>query len=74
MRLLIVDPSKRLTAKQALNNQWIQGKTAKIDHLESAIDNLRVIVNKKRAKVRFGAFYSNLERESEFLEDSFSLL
>lgn len=51
MRLFIVDPKKRLTAQQAFTNSWIQGKTARIDHLTASINNLRVIVNKKRAKV-----------------------
>ena len=50
-KLLNVDPEKRLTVQQALNNSWVLGKATKFDNMTSVLDALRGYVNKKRTKV-----------------------
>lgn len=52
MRLLVVDKNKRLSVYQALKNQWLLGQAAKDDNLSSTLENLRVIVNKKKTQVK----------------------
>lgn len=51
MRLLTVDPKKRMTVHQALANSWLLGKATKMDNLSTALDTMRVIVNKKKTQV-----------------------
>ncbi|CAF0887529.1 unnamed protein product [Brachionus calyciflorus] len=50
MKLLTVDPQKRMTVYQALNNSWILGKATKNDSLNATLDSMRVIVNKKKTQ------------------------
>ena len=52
MKLLIVDPKKRLTVYQALSNNWLLGKATKMETLTVAMDNMRVIVNRKKTQVK----------------------
>jgi calcium/calmodulin-dependent protein kinase-4 len=40
-KLLVLDPKKRLTAKQALNHAWVQGRAAKTDHMGKALQHLK---------------------------------
>lgn len=69
MKLLIVDPKKRLTVYQALSNNWLLGKATKMETLTVAMDNMRVIVNRKKTQVKnlilcFNNFNSSLKLEN----------
>lgn len=52
MRLLVVDKNKRLNVYQALKNPWLLGQATKNDILSSSVENLRVIINKKKTQVK----------------------
>lgn len=52
MRLLVVDPKKRLNVYQALKNPWLLGQATRNDNLSNTLDNMRVMVNKKKTQVR----------------------
>ncbi|XP_047139567.1 calcium/calmodulin-dependent protein kinase type IV isoform X1 [Hydra vulgaris] len=52
-KLLVLDPKKRLTAKEALAHPWVQGKGANIVHMEKAQDKLREF--NARRKIKAGA-------------------
>jgi serine/threonine protein kinase len=51
MKLLEVDPKKRLTAIEALNTHWINGRATKNENLMSATDNLKALNNIKKSRV-----------------------
>ena len=51
MKFLVVDPQKRFNVYKALQNDWLLGNSTKLNHLTSAVDNLRVMVNKKKTQV-----------------------
>jgi creatine kinase len=50
MRLLVVDPKKRLTAHQALTNNWLQGRATRIDNLSLTIDTMREAIIRKKTQ------------------------
>ncbi|XP_057308525.1 calcium/calmodulin-dependent protein kinase type IV-like [Hydractinia symbiolongicarpus] len=52
-KLIVADPKKRLTAKQALEHPWVQGKGANIKHMEKTQTKLKEF-NAKR-KIKAGA-------------------
>jgi hypothetical protein len=49
MRVLVLEPKKRLTVHQALHNNWMTGKAAKLDYL--AMDSMKMLVNQKKTQV-----------------------
>ncbi len=48
LKFLVIDPKKRLSAHQALSNDWLQGKATRFDNLGSTIDTMRSIIMKKK--------------------------
>lgn len=53
-KLIVLDPTKRLTAKEAVAHPWVQGKGAKNEHMKTTQEKMREF-NAKR-KVKGGAF------------------
>lgn len=51
MKFLVVDPIKRFNVYKALQNDWLLGNSAKLSPLTAAMDNMRVMVNKKKTQV-----------------------
>lgn len=49
-KLIVLDPSKRLTAKQALQHPWVQGKGAKRDHMEKTQEKLKEFNARRKLK------------------------
>ncbi|KAL9986398.1 hypothetical protein ACROYT_G000541 [Oculina patagonica] len=50
-KLIVLDPKKRLTAGQALQHPWVQGKGAKRDKMDQQfIDNLKVFNARRKFK------------------------
>lgn len=49
-KLIVLDPEKRLTAKQALQHPWVQGKGANIQHMEKAQTKLREFNARRKMK------------------------
>lgn len=49
MKLLIIDTKKRLTVHQAIHNNWLIGKAAKLDYLP--MDSMKLLVNQKKTQV-----------------------
>ena len=52
MKFIVVDPAKRFNVYKALQNDWLLGNSTKTNHLSAAVDNLRVITNKKKTQVK----------------------
>lgn len=52
-RLLMVDPSKRLTAEQVLQHRWLQGTVSAVE-LTSAVQQLRVLQSSRRHVLKRG--------------------
>ena len=51
IKLLRVDPKKRMTVYEALNNNWLLGKATKSDSLTLSLDSMKIIANKKKTEV-----------------------
>jgi len=49
-RMLTLNPTKRITAVQALHHPWVQGKAANFQHMEKAMGNLREFNAKRKIK------------------------
>ncbi|XP_046862647.1 calcium/calmodulin-dependent protein kinase type IV-like [Xenia sp. Carnegie-2017] len=49
-KLIVLDPRKRMTAKQALQHPWVQGKGAKLDHMQKTQDKLREFNARRKLK------------------------
>jgi len=52
-KLIVLDPSKRLSAKEAIAHPWVQGKGAKVNHMKDAQKKLREF--NARRKIKAGA-------------------
>ena len=52
MKFLVVDPTKRFNVYNALQNDWLLGNCTRPIHLSAAVDNMRVMVNKKKTQVK----------------------
>ena len=50
MKFLVVDPNKRFNTYKALQNEWLSGTSSKLTHLNLAVDNMRIMVNKKKTQ------------------------
>ncbi|XP_002736839.1 calcium/calmodulin-dependent protein kinase type IV-like [Saccoglossus kowalevskii] len=50
MKLLVLDPKKRLTAKEALRHPWVLGNAAKFSHMENTQENLKEFNAKRKLK------------------------
>jgi len=48
--LLVLEPSKRLTAQQALNHSWVRGSAAKANHMERAQTKLKLFNARRKLK------------------------
>jgi hypothetical protein len=48
--MLQVEPKRRPTVNEALDNQWLRGKATRSEHLNGSVDSMRVIVNKKKTQ------------------------
>ena len=49
-KLIVLDPTKRLTAKQALQHPWVQGKGAKLDHMDKTQEKLKEFNARRKLK------------------------
>ncbi|XP_065059579.1 calcium/calmodulin-dependent protein kinase type IV-like [Rhopilema esculentum] len=49
-KLIVKDPKKRLTAKQALQHPWVQGKGANFKHMEQTHEKLKEFNAKRKLK------------------------
>lgn len=49
-KLIVLDPSKRLTAKQALQHPWVQGKGAKREDMEKTRSKLKEFNAKRKLR------------------------
>ncbi|XP_062517007.1 calcium/calmodulin-dependent protein kinase type IV-like [Corticium candelabrum] len=54
-KLIVLDPRKRLTAKEALNHPWVQGRAAKSDHMAEALRYLKEYTMARR-KLKGGIY------------------
>lgn len=54
VKMMTVDPKKRITSKEALNHPWIQHKAAK--HADDVTMAAGALVNLKNFRVRFFDF------------------
>ena len=50
------DPKKRLSARQALQHPWVQGKAVKTNPMEEAQKNLKEYQARKKLKVNLQIF------------------
>ena len=50
-KLLVLDPKKRLTAAEALKLPWVRGSAAKNDHMESAMEKIKIFNARRKLKV-----------------------
>lgn len=49
-KLIVLDPKKRLTAKQTLQHPWVQGKGAKREHMEKTQEKLKEFNARRKLK------------------------
>jgi calcium/calmodulin-dependent protein kinase-4 len=49
-RLLVLDPTKRLTASEALHHPWVKGSAAKGNHMERAQNKLKLFNARRKLK------------------------
>ncbi|KAK7116130.1 uncharacterized protein [Littorina saxatilis] len=49
-RLLVLEPKKRLTAAEALKHPWVKGSAAKNEHMESAMEKIKVFNARRKLK------------------------
>lgn len=49
-RLLVVDPKKRLTAKEALQLPWVQGNATKSEKMEETVEQIKKFNARRRLK------------------------
>jgi len=49
-KLLVLDPSKRLSASQALAHSWVRGQAAKSDHMEQTQTKLKQFNAKRKLR------------------------
>lgn len=64
MKLLVLNPKERLTVHQALHNNWIVGKAAKLDYL--TMDSMKLLVNQRKTQ----AFLNKAVLRTKFAKPS----
>lgn len=52
-KLITLDPSKRLTARQALQHPWVTGKAANYVHMETTVTKLKAFNARRKLKAVF---------------------
>nr|CAB3227513.1 calcium/calmodulin-dependent protein kinase type IV-like [Phallusia mammillata] len=52
-KLLVLDPKKRLTARQALQHPWVRGKATNFVHMDTTVDKLKKFNARRKVKAVF---------------------
>ncbi|XP_039257436.2 calcium/calmodulin-dependent protein kinase type IV-like [Styela clava] len=52
-RLIVLEPSERLTARQALKHPWVMGEAANYEHMETTVTRLKTFNAKRKLKAVF---------------------
>lgn len=51
-KLIVLDPGKRLSVRQALQHPWVLGKAARFSHMDTAHRKLQEFNARRKLKVR----------------------